>query len=54
MTHADNQMMFQKSPSDASRSIYSTAQISADFLIGIGTLTSQPDLDTIFDPNFHE
>lgn len=54
MTHADNQMMFQKSPSDASRSIYATAQISADFLIGIGTLTRQPDLNTIFDPTFHE
>ena len=54
MTHADNHMMFQRSPSDASRSIYATAQISADFLIGIGTLTRQPDLNTIFDPTFHE
>ena len=54
MTLADNQMMFQRSPSDASRSIYETAQISADFLIGIGTLTRQPDLNTIFDPTFHE
>jgi NitT/TauT family transport system substrate-binding protein len=54
MTHADNALMFQKTPSDGSRSIYSTAQISADFLIGIGTLTSQPDLDTLFDPTFHE
>jgi NitT/TauT family transport system substrate-binding protein len=54
MTQADNRMMFQRSPSDASRSIYETAQISADFLIGIGTLTRQPDLNTIFDPTFHE
>ncbi len=54
MTHADNLMMFQNSPSDGSRSIYSTAQISVDFLIGIGTLTSQPDLETLFDPAFHE
>lgn len=54
MTQADNRMMFQRSPSDASRSIYATAQISADFLIGIGTLTKQPDLNTIFDPTFHE
>jgi hypothetical protein len=54
MTQADNRMMFQRSPSDTSRSIYETAQISADFLIGIGTLTRQPDLNTIFDPTFHE
>lgn len=54
MSQADNRMMFQKLPSDGSRSIYNTAQISADFLIGIGTLTRQPDLNTIFDPTFHE
>ena len=54
MTLEDNLMMFQASPSDGSRSIYDTAQISVDFLIGIGTLTRQPDLKFIFDPSFHE
>ena len=54
MTFADNQLMYQTTPSDGSRSIYETAQISVDFLIRIGTLTKQPDLKFIFDPSFHE
>jgi len=52
MTLADNQLMYQQTPQDGSRSIYDTAQISVDFLIRIGTLTTQPDLQTIFDPSF--
>lgn len=54
MTLSDNQLMFQPTPTDGSRSIYDTAQISADFLIGIGTLSQQPDLKTIFDPAQHQ
>lgn len=54
MTLADNQLLYQEKPQDGSRSIYDTAQISADFLIRIGTLTKQPDLKTIFDPSFFE
>lgn len=54
MTFVDNQLMYQTSPSDGSRSIYDTAQISVDFLIRIGTLTKQPDLKFIFDPAFHQ
>ena len=49
MTLEDNQLMVQPAPADGSRSIYDTAQISVDFLIGIGTLSQQLDLKTIFD-----
>ena len=49
MTLADNQMIFQQTPTDGSRSIYDMAQISVDFLINIGSLSQQPGLKTIFD-----
>jgi NitT/TauT family transport system substrate-binding protein len=52
MTLSDNERMYQHSPDDGSRSIFDTAQISADFLIGIGTLSTQPALETIFDPSY--
>jgi NitT/TauT family transport system substrate-binding protein len=48
----DNLAWYQISPADGSRSIHETAQISVDFLIGIGALSSQPDLRAIFDPSF--
>ena len=54
MTLSDNQLMFQQTPTDGSRSMYDTAQISAVFLIDIGTLSQQPDLKTIFDPAYHQ
>lgn len=54
MILSDNQLMFKQTPTDGSRSIYDTAQISADFLIDIGTLSQPPDLKTIFDPAYHQ
>jgi NitT/TauT family transport system substrate-binding protein len=50
MTLADNMLMYEETPTDGSRSIYDTAQISVDFLIGIGTLSQPPDIEAIFDP----
>lgn len=54
MTSEDNRHLFQTSQPDDVRSIYETAQINANFLIGIGTLTKQPDLKTLFDPLFYK
>jgi NitT/TauT family transport system substrate-binding protein len=52
MSLDDNELLYQETPEDGTRSIHDTAQISADFLIGIGTLSTQPDLKFIFDPSY--
>lgn len=54
MTFADNQVLYQTEQQKGFRSIYETAQISVDFLIEIGTLTTQPSLGAIFDPSFYK
>jgi NitT/TauT family transport system substrate-binding protein len=52
MSLDDNELLYLETPEDGTRSIHDTAQISADFLIGIGTLSTQPDLKFIFDPSY--
>ena len=47
----DNYEMF-KSETNSNRSIYRTARLNADFLIRMGVLSAQPDIETLLSPAY--
>jgi NitT/TauT family transport system substrate-binding protein len=47
----DNYEMF-KSETNSKRSIYRTARLNADFLIRMGVLSAQPDIETLLSPAY--
>lgn len=51
LTIEDNYEIFKKDSTER-RSIYRTAQLNADFLLRVGVLSTQPDLETLLTPAF--
>ncbi len=47
----DNYEMF-KPEANSNRSIYRTARLNADFLIRMGVLSAQPDIETLLSPAY--